>query len=375
MKSIALLALATAVAARNCHNLTVPISISSRNAVFDLKAPTTEIEATDFFLRFSRQGSNYTQELLKDYATIHGNYEIAATYCEPDHGPGHALQILTHGIGFDRYYWDLPFNNYNYSYVAKAVDEHGYSTFTWDRLGVGHSSKGEPVNEIQVFLEIAALKELTTRLAEGKICGVINKYEKLVHIGHSFGSVITYNLVNQNPNITDLIVLTGFSQNPNYLDQFALGGNFAPSNLNPALSVNYPAGYLAPKSSIGFHINFFAPGDFDPELLTYGTQTGQPASPGELLTVGAGTGVDNVFEGPVMIITGEYDVPFCGGDCKATSSIQQKFPDLIAASAPFFKKASVFNATVVNGAGHGLNMGYTSASVYASKLDFIGSHL
>ena len=66
LKSVALLALATAVTARKCQNITVPISISSRNAVFDLKAPTTEIEATNFFLKLSRQGSNYTQELLKD---------------------------------------------------------------------------------------------------------------------------------------------------------------------------------------------------------------------------------------------------------------------------------------------------------------------
>ena len=59
------------------------------------------------------------------------------------------LQIMTHGIGFDRTYWDLPVHDYEYSYVARAVDDHGYSTVTWDRLGVGQSSRGETINEIQ----------------------------------------------------------------------------------------------------------------------------------------------------------------------------------------------------------------------------------
>ena len=44
---------------------------------------------------------------------------------------------MTHGIGFTRTYWDVPFNNYNYSYVCDAVDHYGYSTFTYDRLGIG----------------------------------------------------------------------------------------------------------------------------------------------------------------------------------------------------------------------------------------------
>lgn len=29
-------------------------------------------------------------------------YKIKATYCEPDHGASKVLQILTHGVGFDR---------------------------------------------------------------------------------------------------------------------------------------------------------------------------------------------------------------------------------------------------------------------------------
>ena len=100
------------------------------------------------------------------YATVSGEYNIAATYCEPDSGPSSAIQILTHGIGFDRAYWDLPFNNYNYSYVNVAVDQYGYSTFTRDRLGIGMSDHGEPVNEIQAFLAASLVLDPSATPAE-----------------------------------------------------------------------------------------------------------------------------------------------------------------------------------------------------------------
>ena len=104
------------------------------------------------------------------------------------------LQILTHGIGADRSYWDLPFHNYNYSFVSEAVDKYDFSTFAYDRLGIGQSSHGEPVNEIQAWLEIDALKVLTSQLKAGKVKGVPGPFEKVVHTGHSFGSQQTYAL-------------------------------------------------------------------------------------------------------------------------------------------------------------------------------------
>lgn len=235
---------------------------------------------------------------------ISGDYHIAATYCEPDSGPGSELQILTHGIGFDRSYWDFAFNDYNYSYVANAVDDHGYSTFSWDRLGVGESSKGDALSEIQIFLEIAALYELTTQLKESTLEGVSASFSKFVHVGHSFGSIMTYALANLYPHTTDAIVLTGFSQVLNFMPYFALGGNFVPTSYIPALAARYPLGYVAPSSSVGAHINFFAPGDFDETVLEVAYATGQPASVGELLTLGAPALAKNDYSGPVLVITG-----------------------------------------------------------------------
>lgn len=292
---------AATATARQCHNLTVPLCLSARNAVFDLEAPVTNVDVADFVLDLAQPGHNLTDELLTGYATVSGTYSIAATYCEPDAGPGKALQVLTHGIGFDRSYWDFSLNSYNYSYVNQALGR-GYSTFTYDRLGIGQSQHGEPVNEIQSSLEVAALTTLSQMLRDNTVSGVA-KYEKIVHAGHSYGSIQTYGLANQHPELTDAVILQGFSQNSSFLPYFELGGNFVQANLNEALAA-YPDGYLAAGDENGVQINFFAPGDFDPAVLAAAFATGEPVTVGELLTIAAPASAVNAYTGPVLVVTG-----------------------------------------------------------------------
>ena len=123
-------------------------------------------------------------------------------------------------------------------------------------------------------------------------------------MGHSFGSVLTYSLANRWPACTGAVALTGFSQVPAFLGEFALGAGFVPAAQVPALAPEYAPGYYAPQSKVGVQTNFFAPGDFDPDVLELAYETGQPFAAGEALTVLAGTDTPNVFNGPVLIITG-----------------------------------------------------------------------
>jgi len=102
LAAAAIAALTSTAAAARCQNLTIPVSISARNGEFNLANPTSSIDATNFALRMARQGHNYTDEILNGYHTVSGDYNISATYCEPDAGPGKVVQVLTHGIGFDR---------------------------------------------------------------------------------------------------------------------------------------------------------------------------------------------------------------------------------------------------------------------------------
>lgn len=226
--------------------------------------------------------------------------------------------------------------------MNEAVDYYGYSTFAWDRLGIAMSSHGNPLTEIQALLEVDALRYLTVGLRGGNISGISTAYSTVVHVGHSFGSEHTYALTAMYPDISDGICLTGFSQNGSFFPDFLLGGNFIEAPQIPALS-SYVNGYLASVAETGVQINFFAPGEFDPAVLKYAYTTGQPVTVGELLTIGGETGSPNLFAGPVHVVTGERDVPYCGGNCNAAPT---GYPNIPSTSKQYFTKAEDFTVTI-----------------------------
>ncbi|KEF52825.1 uncharacterized protein A1O9_11242 [Exophiala aquamarina CBS 119918] len=372
LSGLALAACASMASARKCQNITIPVSISARNGVFNVATPQNNIDVTNLMLKMAKQESNYTAEVLTGYATVSGDYELAATFCTPDKGPGKTLQILTHGVGFDRGYWDIPFNNYNYSYVETAVDQYGCATLSWDRLGIAMSEHGEPVDEIQSFLEIAALKAVTRLARTQKLPGEAQgrHFDKIVHVGHSFGSIQSYALARDEPALSDGLILTGFSANGTFLPFFQLGGNFVSVTSVPAAASQYVAGYLAAGNPSALQTNFFAPGAFDPASLDFAYKTGQPVTVGELFTIAGAAGGVNKFPGPVLVITGERDVPFCGGDCLATGG-NPSLASIPAAVQNAFPASRRFETFIVPGAGHGLNFEYSKDITYQHISQFL----
>ncbi len=55
---------AAAAMARQCQNLTIPVSISARNGRFDFQIPENDTEVTNFVLNLTQPGHNLTAELL-----------------------------------------------------------------------------------------------------------------------------------------------------------------------------------------------------------------------------------------------------------------------------------------------------------------------
>lgn len=415
--ALVVILLAGTAAAKTCMNMTVPVTISARTGVFDIAVPQTNLDATTFIQNNTRQGRNFTETALSGYATTAGTYDISAEFCMPSKMSmtKPILQILTHGIGFDKTYWDLSYNNFNYSYVDVATDKYGYCTLAYDRLGIGNSSHGEPLNEIQITLEVAALAELTMMLRKGTFPGVKQTFDKITHVGHSFGSAETYALVNMYPTISDGIVLTGFSMNASFTGFFGAGGNFEQAYLNQPFrfgnasasavesilnisasasfesivnmysltdylvgitssspSLDYPPGYLTNANSGANQYLFLLPGFFDPGLLLVGEETKQPVTVGELLTLTSAAKM-NAFAGPVLVITGSNDLPYCGGNCLATGN--PALPSIPAAVAMNFPKvaSSNFTAYIQPHSGHGINLHYNATGAYDVIQTFLQS--
>lgn len=253
----------------------------------------------------------------------------------------------------------------------------GYHTFSYDRLGLGKSSHGEPKNEIQLFLEIEALAQLTKMLRDGALPGVHAHPEKIVHVGHSFGSALTYAVTAKYPDISDAIVLTGFSMNATYLPYFLAGANFQQARLDKEISSRaahdpsskYAPGYMASANANSNEYLFFYPAHFHPGMLDFAEKSKQPVSVGELLTVGS-LPASSKYAGPVFVITGSHDLPFCGGDCLNTGGASSSIP---AAAKAVFLSAKKFTTVIQPNTGHGLNMHYGATAGYQKISDFFKS--
>jgi pimeloyl-ACP methyl ester carboxylesterase len=175
-------------------------------------------------------------------------------------------------------------------------------------------------------------------LRSGTFPGVKRKFTKVVHVGHSFGSAQTYALANLYPDITDGIVLTGFTTNGSFLNLFAAGGNFQQASLNQPLRFSditgmeiqnllsvyaeplmdyitpvdlsslpapqaLPNGYIISSDLEANKYLFFKPHYYDPAILALAEKTKQPVTEGEILTLGSIPATNN-FAGPVMVISG-----------------------------------------------------------------------
>jgi hypothetical protein len=102
LKSFSPLVLASFAAARQCSQFLIPVEISSRQGQFNEIPVETNLDTGAFAIRFSEFQGNYSDALLQDFQTLRGSYEISAQYCRPDNGSSGTIQVLTHGIGFDK---------------------------------------------------------------------------------------------------------------------------------------------------------------------------------------------------------------------------------------------------------------------------------
>ncbi|USP82614.1 alpha beta-hydrolase [Curvularia clavata] len=435
IKTLLSSALVGLAAARKCSNVVIETPIISRQGRFREVPIESNVDVMGFATRFTQFQTNYSAELLEGYQTLEKTFNISAQYCEPDSGSSGTIQVLTHGVGFDKTYWDLEYDNYNYSYVNVALDA-GYSTLAIDRLGIGNSSHGDPFNEIQAQAELEALNSVTLQLRKGKIYGIDRSFDKVIHVGHSFGSILSYWLSSKYPENTDGLILTGFSVAGQFLPYIVAGMNLHSARLNQPLrfgnasnhglmklaqkysveenlaeglqkvlmlagidldsdeawnqiatteilnlvngynktvhSLNYPSGYMTTSSLAGLQYGFLQPDNYDIGLAVHGEETKQPVTVGELLTIGSSPSSSS-FTGPVLVITGETDVPFCGGNCFG-QIMGTNYSNIPEAVAQVFPSASAFQSHIQPNTAHGLNFHYNATAGYKVMQDFLANH-
>jgi pimeloyl-ACP methyl ester carboxylesterase len=297
--------------------------------------------------------------------------------------------------------------------VDTAVDTYGYSTLALDRFGISQSTHGDPISEVQAPAELAALVAVTLKLKAGGI-SCIPAPQKVVHVGHSFGSLLTFALISFFPTVSDGAILTGFSGATQFLPITLAGWDFvsaaanqplrfgsaSPSILNKIVNLKasvaelvkfdlldlvaapakgekqtpLPSGYLTWGNLGANQFTFLTPPFYDPAFATVLEQTKQPVTMGELLTIGAAPPFGaQEFAGPVLVLTGQFDQIFCGGDCLATGNAS--IPNIPGEVAPAFPKAKPFQTYIQPNSGHAVNVHFNSTGAYKVINEFLGKNL
>jgi pimeloyl-ACP methyl ester carboxylesterase len=167
---------------------------------------------------------------------------------------------LLHGIGFNQSYWDFAEGHSFINVAAKA----GYPTFSYDRLGIGGSDHPDPIQIVQVPLQVEIAHSLISGVRDGKAGG--QKFKKVVGVGHSFGSIQSVRVLARYPKDFDAVVLTGFSTNTSALPTtFADFDNAIASQNQPTRFGILPNGYLVVDSAISNQFAFFYYPNFGPK--------------------------------------------------------------------------------------------------------------
>lgn len=197
-----------------CVAGTVHISANASNTEILITAPGNNSAVTELYVELTQANSKLGATAVGGTHALSGTYGIYTKLCLPV-DPAAAkkvttLQILTHGGTLDHTYWDIA---PDYSYVDEAVAA-GYATLAYDRLGSGLSDHPDPVEVVQLPLQIEILHALVQNLRNAEIGGY--SFKNVVGVGHSLGSAVTQGVAAKYPKDFDALILQGTSTNFNY---------------------------------------------------------------------------------------------------------------------------------------------------------------
>ncbi|KAL4950988.1 Alpha/beta hydrolase family-domain-containing protein [Aspergillus filifer] len=356
---------------RPCKDLTLSLSITATNSLYDIPRVENTIDAVDLVWNLDTWTSPSSADRIKGDFPINQTFTISAQLCVPkDSKKKGILQIATHGLGFDKQYWDSRIQPEKYSYVDAALNA-GYSILTYDRLGVGSSDKPDAYKTVQTPVEVEILKELVLLARSGSLSltDSNNKnttFEKVVLVGHSLGSGLTLGLLTAYPSLADGAISTGLIPNKLFgqTGQRGFGLEFAPQS-DPVRFGERSSGYLVQGTLGAVQQIFFKKGYFDEELLKYAESIKEAGTVGELVSLAAALGAPAVeYKGPLLFALGEYDFAICQGNCTGAY-------DLEALRNETFPAARNVDVHIQPGSGHALTMHTNATGHYQAIFDYL----
>ncbi|PGH13763.1 hypothetical protein AJ79_03462 [Helicocarpus griseus UAMH5409] len=338
-----------------CVDYTIPLSVATDKALsWNGTQWSDNFGLTDFVsMAGSRPDAGFPVPITGpvDYKD---DVEISGTFCSPMKGlgdvgeSGGTVLLASHGLGFDKGYWNSEHKPEDYNFVQFAVSQ-GYAVFFYDRLGVGKSSKISGFMN-QAPIQINILGQLSAALKTGRYTGDYGLPKSVVLLGHSFGSFLSNALLALEPESADGAILTGLAYNSLSNVQIEAFNLRIAAEQKEAMMREWKdldAGYVTWDDIYGNVNNFFKAPSYSLETVEYAEKNKQPFGILEFLSISSLSFEAPNFAGPVMYIAGEYDFPVCAGYCGG--GILEK------PAKSFFSASRAFEAHLVPLTGHSLN--------------------
>ena len=227
-----------------CITGNVDVDVGAQNSRSTLKAPDNNMALTQLIVEFTQVNSSVATTASAGPSNVNGTYSIYSEFCFPVDTAAQSkvqtLQILTHGGTLDNNYWDIASTN---SYIEAAISA-GYATFAYDRLGSGLSEHPDPVEVVQIPIQIELLHLIVQRFRDAKIGG--RSFENVVGVGHSLGAALTQAVAAKYPRDFDALILQGISTSLQYAQTGVVSTGMQIANTDPSGRFSdLPSGYFS----------------------------------------------------------------------------------------------------------------------------------
>lgn len=264
--------------------------------------------------------------------------------------PSPAVQILMSGLTYSHRYWDMPYRDPRYSYVAAATST-GHVVFSVDRIGVGESGR-PPADEVSVVTEGYVAHQIVRALRAGAVDGI--HFRTVVAVGHSTGSAIWMYEAAQWRDVNGL-VLTSYLHQPNVSQQQLIAASLHPASDDPAFADRGDLdGYFTTVAGSRLS-DFYLPSVADIMVVELDEALKQTATAGERATLNLARDptYSRAIQVPVLLLVGQYDSlgcnPSVGLDCDSSDVLYQR-------ETSYYGPRANLTACVITDSGHSINL-------------------
>lgn len=255
-------------------------------------------------------------------------------------------------------------------------------------------------------VEVETIHQIILKLRAGTLLSPLagRKFNKVIYVGHSYGSISTSSsilppntalpslkypsesakqqlthppqtvgnaLATLYPLDPTTLILTGWSSTfitliPTVLTTAVI----LPASLVLPRYRSLPLGYLTISSLPGFRALFYSsPSTYNASLFTYDFANRGTITVGEAASLAFGVNTASAYEGSVLVATGQHDAIFCnvlgvdlllGGLLGTQSECGDPRTGYLGGSRELFPRAKVFEAVVVEDAGHCWQLHYSA---------------